>query len=69
MDREGTITLLSVILAGIPQLNGAACVGRHHLYDEIPGRGQNDQRRQSYQAAAGVCSRCPVPVLCPSRRA
>jgi hypothetical protein len=32
VDREGTITLLSVILAGIPQLNGAACVGRH------PGR-------------------------------
>jgi hypothetical protein len=69
MDCEGTITLLSVILAGTPQLNGAACVGRHQLYDEIPDRGQSDQRRQRYQAATGVCSRCPVRVLCPSHRA
>jgi hypothetical protein len=69
VDREGTIMLLSVILAGTPLLNGAACVGRHQLYDEIPGRGQLDQRRQRYQAAAGVCSWCLVRVLCPSRRA
>jgi hypothetical protein len=68
VNREGTITLPTVILAGIPQLNGVACVGHHQLYDEVPGRGQLDQRRERDEAAVIVCRGCPVRSDCPRRR-
>ena len=51
MDPDGTIKLLSAILAGTPRLDGAACVGHHQLYDEIPRSGQLDQRRERDEAA------------------
>ncbi|MGH8572555.1 MAG: hypothetical protein ACREX8_08270 [Gammaproteobacteria bacterium] len=45
MDREGTIKLLSAILADLPKLPGeAACRGRHRLFDELPGRTSVDER-------------------------
>jgi hypothetical protein len=39
MDRDGSIKLLSASLADLPSLPGAACSGRHLLFDEVPGRG------------------------------
>ena len=37
MDTDGALLLLQEILTDLPQLSGAACVGRHALYDELPG--------------------------------
>ncbi|MGH3897571.1 MAG: hypothetical protein ACRDTA_04825 [Pseudonocardiaceae bacterium] len=35
VDRDGTIKLLAVILADLPKLDGAACRGRHELFDPM----------------------------------
>ncbi len=37
MDPEGSIKLLSAILAGMQPLPGARCVGRYELFDEVCG--------------------------------
>ncbi|MGH3779088.1 MAG: hypothetical protein ACRDRO_00285 [Pseudonocardiaceae bacterium] len=37
VDPEDTVKLLSAILAGVPRLPRAACVGRSELYDELHG--------------------------------
>lgn len=68
MDCEGTITLLSAILSGIPSLPRAARIGHHALYDEIPGRPSSDEGWERYQATVMVCSRCPVQAQRSSRR-
>ncbi|MGH3999278.1 MAG: hypothetical protein ACRDTJ_17685 [Pseudonocardiaceae bacterium] len=38
-DADGALALLREILADLPRLPGASCVGRHELYDamDIPG--------------------------------
>jgi WhiB family redox-sensing transcriptional regulator len=68
MDREGSIKLLSGILAGTPRLPGAACIGRHELYDPIAGNGPQFQRAEQIRLAeaAQVCAGCPVIQRCPS---
>jgi hypothetical protein len=35
-DPDGTIRLLGAVLRGIPNLPGAACSGRHQLFDTVP---------------------------------
>jgi hypothetical protein len=59
MDREGSVKLLSVILADLPQLSGARCVGQHGLFDELPGRGHQhrDQGQIRLTEAAPVLSK------------
>lgn len=70
VDREGSIKLLSAILADLPRLDGAACIGHHDLYDEQP-EGRSHQRRDEQRArgelAAAGCAGCPVRARCPSR--
>jgi hypothetical protein len=39
LDRDGTVRLLSAILANSVWLPDAACLGHHDLDDELPGRG------------------------------
>jgi hypothetical protein len=66
MDREGSIKLLSGILAVTPRLPGAACVGRHEHYDELPGRGPEHHERERVVRAVACCATCPARVRCPT---
>ncbi|MFI7165329.1 WhiB family transcriptional regulator [Rhodococcus erythropolis] len=53
---------LSVLID--PRLYGAACVGRHHLFDaEVDGEKAVD-RPARHEAAARICRRCPVFDAC-----
>jgi hypothetical protein len=47
VDHEASVKLLAAILADLPQLTGAACVGRHQLFDPVLGNGRRyrDQER------------------------
>jgi hypothetical protein len=67
VDVDGALLLLREILTDLPQLTGAACVGRHALYDELPGHGHqhHDQQRQRVKLAAACCGGCPVRHQCP----
>lgn len=62
MDRYGTVRLLSAILANQPRLTGAACIGRHELFDPIRGNGDPRFQRQEQirrVTAARICAGCP----------
>jgi hypothetical protein len=37
MDADGALELLQEILADLPRFPGAACIGRHDLYDPVSG--------------------------------
>ncbi len=52
VDPDGTVRLVGAILCGTPSLPGAACRGRHELYDEIPGQSR-EARAQRCELAAG----------------
>jgi hypothetical protein len=56
VDPDGTIKLLSAILAGTPRLDGAACVSHHQLYDETPRSGA---ARSAAGARRGRSDRVP----------
>ncbi|MDQ2884024.1 MAG: hypothetical protein M3Y48_23455 [Actinomycetota bacterium] len=67
MDPEGSIKLISAILAGVRRLPGASCVGRHELYDELHGgygRRHRDQERERHDLAAACCAGCPARTRC-----
>jgi hypothetical protein len=69
MDADATPALLKQILAGTVRLTGAACIGRHELFDRIPGNGghQHQRLKQIRRAeAARPCARCPAIRHCPS---
>jgi hypothetical protein len=69
MDRDGSIKLLSVILADQPRLPGAACRDRRRLFDVIPGNGGRVHRHQEQQRearAAACCGGCPARAKCPT---
>jgi hypothetical protein len=51
MDREGSIKLLSAILADIPRLPGASCTGKRHMFDPAPGNGRQYQRQEQIRLA------------------
>ncbi|MGH3685131.1 MAG: hypothetical protein ACRDSM_08770 [Pseudonocardiaceae bacterium] len=67
VDRDGTIKLLAVILADLPKLDGAACRGRHELFDPIRGNGHRYQHEEHIRLAkaARICSSCPMVQRCP----
>jgi hypothetical protein len=44
--------LLSVILADLPQLSGAACVGAHKVFDSLPGSGGRVHREAEHARMA-----------------
>jgi hypothetical protein len=69
MDREASIKLLSTILADTVRLTGAACIGRHELFDRTPGNGGHQHQRQEQirrAEAARLCATCPAIRHCPS---
>ena len=45
MDRDSTVDLLKAILADIPRLAGARCIGRDGLYDPYPDVAPNTTSR------------------------
>ncbi len=61
------IKLLAVILADQPKLDGAACRGRHALFDPIRCIDPQHYRREQIRRteAARICSGCPVIHRCP----
>ena len=63
----GALLLLRAILADLPQLPGAACVGHHELFDLVVGNGARYRRQEQLRRrkAAKVCTRCPVIHRCP----
>ncbi|MGH3548271.1 MAG: hypothetical protein ACRDQU_09185 [Pseudonocardiaceae bacterium] len=67
VDPDGTVRLLSAILAGVQPLPGAKCVGQHELYDERHGgygRRHRDQERERLARAAACCAGCPARTKC-----
>lgn len=68
VDHEGSIKLLSAIMADLPRLTGAACVDRHHLFDELSGRGpaHHEQEHARIARAADCCATCPARAKCPT---
>jgi hypothetical protein len=54
------IKLLSAILAHLPRLPGASCIGKHRMYDPVLGNGHQhrDQERARLAEAARVCAGC-----------
>lgn len=66
-DPDGTIKLLGVILRGLPNLTGAACHGRHELFDELTGRLSprvRELQRQRDSLAVEMCRGCPARPAC-----
>ncbi|MCQ4120443.1 WhiB family transcriptional regulator [Rhodococcus tibetensis] len=54
------------VLVGLidPRLRGAACVGRHELFDDRHENEQESDRAARHAAAARICARCPVRTAC-----
>jgi hypothetical protein len=68
MDADATLALLKQILAGTVRLPGAACVGRHRLFDSVVGNGHRyrDQEHTRIARAAACCATCPARAQCPT---
>jgi hypothetical protein len=66
MDREASIKLLSTILADTVRLPGAACIGKHRMYDPIVENRHRYRDREwaRLTKAARVCAGCPVIQRC-----
>jgi hypothetical protein len=69
MDADATLALLKAILAGTVRLTGAACIGKHQLFDPLPGNGNQahrEQERARVARALACCAGCPAIRHCPS---
>jgi hypothetical protein len=56
----GALSLLRAAIAPLPDLTGAACVGRSDLFDLRPV----DSDDRVYREALALCARCPVLDAC-----
>lgn len=68
VDRDAVVALVAAIVRGIPSLPGAACIGHHDLFDELPGRGHqhHDDEHARIARAAACCGTYPARVQCPT---
>ncbi len=68
VDPDAALDLLKAILAGTVRLPGAACVGRHQLFDQTPGNDHQQRRAERIRLAqaARLCAACPAIRHCPS---
>ncbi|MGH3896793.1 MAG: hypothetical protein ACRDTA_00785 [Pseudonocardiaceae bacterium] len=59
---DGTVRLIGAILRGTPSLPGAACIGRHELFDDVA---QEDPatRRERLDAAAELSRSPDLPAI------
>ena len=67
MDPEGTVRLLSAILADLPKLDGAACRGRHEVDHAIDTPGRGRQHRERVELEAACCGGRSAQTHCPAR--
>lgn len=63
------VSLVGQILADVPVLDGAACVGRSDLFDPVPMAGRKPLESPAevayrHAAAAKICARCPALAAC-----
>ncbi|HEX4102343.1 MAG TPA: hypothetical protein VHY21_17680 [Pseudonocardiaceae bacterium] len=68
MDVDGALLPLREILTDLPQLTGAACIGRHEMFDPVIGNGNQYRRQEQIRLAeaARLCAGCPVIQRCTS---
>lgn len=63
--EPGTVPLLEQILTDLPALSGAACIGRHELFDlAVHPEDQRTASAQARIAASRICSTCPHTSTC-----
>ena len=63
-DADATIELLKHILTDAPALDGAACDGRHELFDAAHRGEDRDQILYRHRAAQAICVTCPALDAC-----
>jgi hypothetical protein len=63
MDADGALLLLREILADLPRLHGASCVGQYALFDPVVdnGRRHRDQERARLAKTATILRYLPRP--------
>ncbi|MCF8603264.1 WhiB family transcriptional regulator [Gordonia sp. HY442] len=61
---SGTLDLLARILDGLPNLSGAACVGREVLFDPYDRDEPIDLAEYRHARALALCNECPVRSAC-----
>lgn len=68
MDADAVVALLKEILADLLRLPGAACIGKHAMFDPVIGNGlqYRDQEQIRLAKAARLCATCPAIRHCPS---
>lgn len=59
-----TFADLLACLRGIPDLPGARCRGRHHLFDAAAEDEQPPAVEHRHRAALELCAGCPVLAAC-----
>ncbi|MGH3769027.1 MAG: hypothetical protein ACRDS0_31685 [Pseudonocardiaceae bacterium] len=62
------VALLEAILTDLPKLDGAACRGRHEMFDPIRGNGhlyQQEERIRFAKDRPDLRAGCPVIHRCP----
>lgn len=68
MDPDGMLNLLALVMQGTQPLPGAACDGRHELYDPMDATmGADPNAEYQRAAAAKVCRNCLHVLECPHR--
>ncbi|MDQ3762607.1 MAG: hypothetical protein M3460_13355 [Actinomycetota bacterium] len=70
MDRDAALRLLELILRDQQALPGAACRGRHRIFDPVEGRTPQASAERRRRAALTVrcCAGCVVRHRCPVAR-
>ncbi len=63
LDPDGVVRLLSKVLWELPNLPGAACIGRSTLFEDVPSE-DPATRAQRLAAAARLCRGCPQRTVC-----
>ncbi|WP_018180379.1 hypothetical protein [Jongsikchunia kroppenstedtii] len=63
-DADGWIALVGQILAGVPLLPGAACLGRSELFDEPEPDDEPALISYRHRAAEKICATCPARAAC-----
>ncbi len=70
MDPDAALDLLKEILAGVPRLPGAACIGRHEMFDPVLGNGhqyQRQERARLTEESRNSAPRAPQSGIAPAR--
>lgn len=64
LDDDATLQILKRILAGLPKLSGAACVGRAEIFAPAEPDEPDEHVEYRHRHAAAICSTCPALTEC-----